>query len=231
MDQQTYLKKFSRAARWYLPRREASEVTADYKTMLSERTESGGDLVAELGKPSRAAWLLREKRAYAKWLAAFVLMALCLLAPEVWLLTARFPRPVFCMAVPLVIGLVVVILWFRRDFGVKGDIPCGLRPAVFVLIVILAAALLILWCLAQNPLVLPPNHIGPIARQVLLLAGIVTGILALWGLIQGRMTDPRWAVLYGLGLVILMLCALVMADLTSMDADPLPILSRFLGRG
>jgi hypothetical protein len=188
-------------------------------------------LVAEFGKPAQAVRLLREKRAYARWLTAFILMALCLLAPEVWLLTARFPRPAFCMAVPLVIGLVAAILWFRGDFSVKGAIPRGLLPAGFALVVILAAALLILWCLAQNPLTLPLGRIGPAAGRVLALAGAAAGILALWGLIQGRMTDPRWAVLYVFGFIVLMLCVLVMADLTSMDADPLPMLSRFLGRG
>jgi hypothetical protein len=228
MDQQTYLEKFSWAARWYLPQREASEVIADYRTMLTERTEPDVDLVAELGKPAQAARLLREKSAYARWLAAFMLMALCLLVPEVWLLTARFPRPVSWLAVPLVIGLVAAILWFRSDFSVKEAVPRGLFPAVFALVVILVAALLILWCLAQNS---PLDHIGPIARKILLLAGAAAGILAQRGLIQARVTDPRWAALYVLSFIILMFFTLLMAELTSMDTAPLPVLSRFLGRG
>jgi hypothetical protein len=229
MDQQTYLKKLSRTARWYLPRREASEVIADYKTMLSERTEPGGDLVRELGKPSQAVRLLREKRAYARWLTAFILMALCLLAPEAWLLTARFPRPTCWMAMPLVIGLIAAILWFRSDFSVKEAVPCGLLPVVFALVVILAVALLILWCLSKN---LPADHIGSIARPVLLIAGAASGILALWGLIRARMTDPRWAVLYVFGFMVLMVCALLMAELISMDLDVASsLLNRILGRG
>jgi hypothetical protein len=229
MDQETYLKKLSRTARWYLPRQEASEVIADYKTMLSERTEPGGDLVRELGKPSQAVRLLREKRAYARWVTAFILMALCLLASEVWLLTARFPRPTSWIAMPLVIGLIAVILWFRRDFSVKEAVPRGLLPAVFALVVILAVVLLILWCLAQN---LPTDHIGSIARPVLLIAGVVAGILALWGLIQARVTDPRWMVLYVFGFMVLMVCALLMAELISMDLDVASsLLNRILGRG
>jgi hypothetical protein len=230
MDKQTYLKKFSLAARWYLPRQEASEVIADYKTMLSERTEPDVDLVAELGKPSQAVRLLREKRAYARWLTAFILMALCLLAQEVWLLTARFPRPTYWMAMPLVIGLIAAILWFCRDFSVKGAIPRGLLPAVFALVVILAVALIILRCISEN---LPAGHIGSIARLVLLIAGVVAGILALWGLIQARVTDPRWAVLYVFGFIVLMICALLMADLISMDLDAASssLLNRILGWG
>jgi hypothetical protein len=231
MDQQTYLKKFSRAARWYLPWKESSAVTSDYRAMLAERTASGGDLVAELGRPAQAARLLREKGAYARWLAAFALMALCLLMPEVWLLTARFPRPISWLAAPLVIGLATALLWFRRDLWGKGAIPRGLLPAGLALVAILAATLFLLWCLAQNPLALPLGHIGPAAGRVLTLAGAAAGILALWGLVQGRMTDPRWAVLYGFGLAVLMVCALAMAELTSMDAEPLPIWGRFLGRG
>lgn len=52
MDKQTYLKRFSRAARWRLGHREAAEVVADYTELLEQRPpEQDNTLVEDLGKP------------------------------------------------------------------------------------------------------------------------------------------------------------------------------------
>lgn len=93
MDQQTYLKTLSYALRWRLPKPEADEVLADYEEMFSQcPADSDDQFIGELGGPFQAARLLTEPKAYRRWLAAFGLMAFCLLLPQCLLLRARFDQ-------------------------------------------------------------------------------------------------------------------------------------------
>jgi hypothetical protein len=221
MDKQTYLTKFTRAARWYLSPPEAAEVTADYQSMLAESGDRDRDPSIEFGQPDRAAWLLREPMSYLRWLAAFAGMALCLLVPELLLLTGRFPRPTYYLGALFVVGTAVALLSFRRRKTERSDLPRGLLPAILVLCAVLAAMCLTLLALSQGVWFsrLPLEQYGPFAQLLLSLTGTVACVLGLLGLIQARLSDQQWAALYIVSLTVLMICAIEMAQITRMDLD------------
>jgi hypothetical protein len=219
MNRQSYLKRFSCAARWCLSGKEAEEVISDYKTMLEDRPESG-DLTEELGKPFHAARLLTARTAYCRWLAVFGLLVCCLLLPEYLLLRGMFYRSSFwLLAVLLAAGVGGSLVYFRPQPGEqKGPLPKGLLPMMGVtLFALLAAGAVLLSMVAGIGGGLPLRWYGLIARWTLNLAGTAAAMLGLWGLAQARMADRRWCALYVLGLTALIVCALVLSMLTNME--------------
>jgi hypothetical protein len=212
MDKGAYLVKFSRAARWYLAEPEAAAVIADYRELV-ERPEAGSDPAAGIGAPWRAARLLAVPKAYRRWLAAFILMALCLLVPESLLLRASFSAsPDRLLALLLAAGLAASLLWFRLPpWEKRGPLPGGLRPVLAAVLVMLLLAAAVLWGMAAGA------WGGAAARRTLVLTGTLAAAAGLWGLVQARLTDRRWRAVYVLGLTALAVCVLVLFQLVRMD--------------
>lgn len=222
MDQQTYLKTLSYALRWRLPKPEVDEVLADYEEMFSQcPADSDGQFIGELGGPFQAARLLTEPKAYRRWLAAFGLMAFCLLLPQCLLLRARFDQyPAGWMFLLLAAGTAAALVWFwpKRGEGGKLPFPKGLCLMLAVLLMISAAAAAILAGLAAGVWeALPPALYGTAAYWTMSLAGTAAALFGLFGLVKARISDRRWRALYVMGLMVLSECVMVIAVLVSMD--------------
>lgn len=220
MDQNTYLKKFSRVVRWRLPESEADEVIADYHALLTQCSEESTQV---FGQPEHAARLLSEPKSYRRWLMAFDLLALCLLLSEFFLLRASYPQyPAVRMYVLFFLGSVGSLLWFRPQPGEghKPRLPKGLCPLLLGLLVLAAAVVGLLTGLMQGVWqALPAGLYGRIANGSLLLSGTIAAISGLFGLINARLSDRRWCSLYILGLTTLIESVLVHALLVNMSLD------------
>lgn len=220
MDHNRYRKTFSRAVRWRLPNAEAEDVLADYEGIFSQYP--GEIPVQELGQPLQAARLLSEPHAYHRWLAAFGLMAACLLLPWLLLLRAAFRHdPSLPMYLLFLLGAGTALIWFRPRHGARrsSPLPKGLRPVLLGLLAVVAAAAAILAGLIRQawPL-LSPDWYGRVAHGALLLAGTAGAAFGLLGLIQARIADRRWCSLYVLGLTALVGCVLMLSLLTTLSA-------------
>ena len=220
MDKQAYLKKFSRAVRWRLPKSDADEVLADYNEMIVQNWKEQEFIpIQELGNPVQSAKLLSEPKAYCRWLVVFGVMALCLLLPEFLLLRANFSHsPSLLIYTLFILGAAVSLIWFRPGHGEerKLSFPKGLLPMLLVLLVIMAAVAGIMASLIMQVWTfIPPEQYGRIAYGTLLLAGTAAAALGLLGLIKGRLSDRRWCSLYVMGLTGLAECVLVLALLVS----------------
>lgn len=220
MDKQAYLKKFSRAVRWRLPKSEADEVVTDYDEMLSQSCGKNKDMtIQEFGEPVQAAKLLSESKTYYRWLAVFGVMVLCLLISEFLLLRANFSRyPSGLIYALFMLGAAVSLIWFRprRGEGRKSPFPKRLLPMLLgLLMVMVAAAVIMAGLIIQVWTVIPPELYGRVAYGTLLLAGTAATIFGILGLIKARLSDRRWCSLYVLGLTGLAECVLVLALLVS----------------
>lgn len=227
MDKETYLKRFTRAVRWRLPKAEADEVLADYGEMLSRCCVDGREIpLEELGKPAKAAKLLTERTPYFRWLAAFAGMVICPLLCELLLLRTMFRHtPDGVVYALFLLGLTVSLIWFRPRRGERRSrsFPRLLVPALAGLLLILAIAGGILAGLVlQLWWFLPPALYGKAALATLVTAGTVAATCSVGGLIQGRLTDRRWCALYLLGLTGLVECMLLLSLLGSLSLDPSP---------
>lgn len=218
MDKQTYLKKFSRAVRWRLPKSEADEVLADYEDMLSQCCGKNVP-IQELGEPTQAAKLLSEPKTYYHWLVVLGLMVFCLLLSEFLLLRANFSHyPSGLIYTLFLLGAAVSLIWFRprRREDRKSPFPKKLLPMLLgLLMVVVAAAVIMASLIIQAWEFIPPVLYGRVAHGTLLLAGAFATILGLFGLIQARLSDRRWCSLYVMGLTGLAECVLVLALLSS----------------
>ena len=76
-----YFTQLTRAARWLLPPEEAREVLAEYRDILDAAPRDGESLRRDLGGPVEAMRLVSQPKLYHRWLAAFAVMAACLLLP------------------------------------------------------------------------------------------------------------------------------------------------------
>lgn len=220
MDKQTYLKCFSRAARWRLGHREAAEVVADYTELLAQRPpEQDNTLVEDLGKPQAAARLLTEEKPYRRWLWSFWAMIVCLLLPEL-ILTGPYlstqPRPIEYGAFAL--GLALALVWFHPG-GEKTKRPRALLWILVAMAVLLAAAAAVLACLFTGAWEnLPLERYGPTAFYTLSLASTVAVAAGIFGMIRARTDDRRWAALYVLGLTTALLSLQIITALMSLYA-------------
>ncbi len=226
MNQKTYFKKFSRIVRWTLPKAEADETLSDYEEILSRYSgEKESALVADLGDPLRAAKQLVEPRTYHRWLWAFGGMLFCLLIPELWLIKAAFSSPPFLpLFLLLLLGAGIAFFTFLpRHKEEKAPLPKGLFPALGVVLLAFAAVLVAaasmtglfsgLWTF------LPPERYGMTARLILLLAGTVSALFSVSGLVLARLSDRHWCALYLLGATVLMEAVLVLSVLCSLSLD------------
>lgn len=222
MNQKMYLKKFSHAIRWRLPKSEADEILADYQEIFSQRSkEKDNMLVQEFREPLQAARLLTDPKMYHHWLAAFGFMLICLLVSEFMLLRPR-QYPILIMIVPFVIGLVLTMIWFRscRTEKKKSLFPNGLLPifAGFIIIIVIDIVI-IMGLVMQIYNFLPDSFYGVFAYWTLELTGLVATIVGILGLIKARISDYSWCSLYIMALMVLLECALILGVLTNMDLD------------
>ena len=223
MDRQTYLKRFSFAAGWYLSAAEAGDVIADYTEMLLDRSDDTA-LSETMGKPRQAAKLLTEKKSYRRWLVAFAAMSFCLLLPQLLLLTGRFHRhrhPIWLMMLLLLAGIAVAFLRFRpRTKAARTSLPKKLLPALAVLLVVCGLAALVLMGLVNGYWeTIGPGRYGTIARRTLFLCRTASIVAAFVGLILARTTDRRWRALYLAGLTATIISVIVTATITGMSLD------------
>ena len=208
--------------RWRLPKPEADEVLADYEALFSEHLLENDDAwIQDLGEPLEAARLLTEPKVYRRWLAAFGLMASCLLLPEYLLLRARFNQyPLGLMSILLAAGTAIALICFRpqRKETARAPFPKGLCLMLSVLLLIMAAAAAVLAGLITGIWeLLPPAWYGRIAYWTMGISGTAAAVTGWFGLVKARMSDRRWRALYIMGLMVLVECVLVIANLVSMD--------------
>ena len=220
MDKQTYLKKFSLAVHWRLPKTEADEVLADYDEMICQYYKENEDIpIQEIGEPAQAAKLLSAPKTYYGWLIAFGVMAFCLLLSEFLLLRANFSHyPSVQVYTLFILGAAVSLIWFRFRRGEerKSPFPKKLLPMLLgLLMIVVVAAVIMAGLIIQAWKFIPPVLYGRVACETLLLAGTFATILGLFGLVQARLSDRRWCSLYVMGLTGLTECVLVLALLSS----------------
>lgn len=228
MDKQTYLQRFSRAARWRLGSAEAADVVADYADLLDQRTPEQADtLVEDLGKPEAAARLLTEEKPYRRWLGIFGVLMFCLLLPELLLLGVQYAynRYLLMDYGPFAVGLALALIWFRpRLYGKKTPLPRGLLWALAGVLVFGLAAGAILASLftgAWERWNWPLESYGPTAQLILCVSGTVAAAAGIHGAVRARMDDRRWGALYVLGLTTVVICMQILATLSSLDGADL----------
>ncbi len=225
MEQTVYLKKFSHALHWRLPKSEAEDILADYNDLLSQHLKDDPDFTIEkIGDPFQAARMLSDAKAYHRWLAAFGVMAFCLLVCEFLLLRSRFSVLSGAVAHILYLaGAAAALGWFfpRRRENRRSPFPKGLLPLVLGMLALGAAVgAIIFLCITQTTWDLIPAALnGRAARWALWLIGTGASVVAVFGLIQARLSNRRWCSLYIMGLTLLTECVLVLMLLTSMSLD------------
>lgn len=220
MDKQTYLQRFSRAARWRLGSAEAADVVADYADLLDLRTPEQADtLVEDLGKPKAAARLLTEEKPYRRWLWSFWIMVACLVLPERILLGPYTgSQPEFLEYGLLILGMALALRWFHPN-GEKTRRPRALLGLLAVMVVLWVAAGIVLGCLFTGAWESwPPESYGPMAFYTLVIPSIAAVVLGLLGAVRARTHDRRWAALYVLGLTTVLVCLQIVTTLMSLYA-------------
>lgn len=211
---ESYLKKLTLAARWFLPGREAEEMVEDYREMLAEARGDGGSFAP----PVRAVLEAADKKQVILWHLMFCLMALCpilamgfFLSQQVWL-EGQIPLSLLGAAVSL----------FFLGIGGKKNLQ---RPLLFSVIgagvvnagltaAILYFVIRIDWFQAM----VEAWPAGPAAVFAVKTIFVLAFFLSLLGLVFARLFDRRWRVLYILGLSTLVLCAYCLRYLWTMDA-------------
>ena len=233
-----YLSRLSRAARWYLPPAEAAEVVEDYQEIVKGRSEE--ELRRDLGTPRAAMKQLAQPKAYRRWLAVFIVLAVCVVLPAIeplwqglFSLSIQLGRPVWFFRVYDSVvpfsglffpaGLALALAWFRRN-GEKGRrLPKGVLPLLALSLLGIAWV----WCFIGGILterfvllsVLP--RVGPIYTSYLLLwaDALAMGAAGLYGLVRARLGDRRWVAVYILGLTGAALALSLHLLMTSMNLD------------
>ncbi len=246
-----YMTRLERWARWMLPRQEAEDVLADYRDIVGSPPRPEEELLRDLGKPRSVIRPLAQPRQYRTWLAAFAVMAACLLIPAysplpgglyfVWfnMFVSDIPGFTFCRFF-LIVGAAVSLVWFRPRKGeAKAPLPRAVPIALAVLLAFMALVWWAFWQLTLYPggaLVNPIFHLpfgfwwplsdvyvgGNLLMLLLECAAVPLMILGAAALVKARTRDRRWRAVYFLSLSAMMLAFAVLALLTSMDVSSAP---------
>ena len=221
-----YFTQLTRAARWLLPPEEAREVLAEYRDILDAAPRDDESLRRDLGGPVEAMRLVSQPKLYHRWLAAFAVMAACLLLPAAaplpggWRLWGFFQQFLYRFPMELMLlaaGLGVSLVWFRRrEAGKEGPLPRGVTPLLALQLAGMAVAWSVLYLAAvqpQGPMDFLQAHAGLAGHiaDILLWMGFLLSLTGLWALVQARLADRRWRAVYALSLT---MTALVMAALS-----------------
>lgn len=217
----TYFEALTRAARWHLPPAEAQEVLEDYAAMLEETPRSEEELRREVGDPTAAVMALVEPKKYRRWLLVFGMLTVWLVLPALSMLPgyaaddlenflvmlsgAFLPYPAMPV-LGLLVGILVALLWFRRQGLKTGPRPRGLLPLMLIPLAGMAAAWWVAWAVMFGAMLhwdripLQPDTIGLLINSVLGGSGLASALLGLWALVRARLKDRRWAALFILAL-------------------------------
>jgi len=229
MNKKTYLERFSRLAHWRLPPSEAEEVIADYEELVSAHPEDGTALVKTLGDPLVAVKLLGMTKEYLCWMAIFGLLCVSLIYFCLDMLIEGYCPYGFGhlydldkILFYLSIGLLSFWKW-KSPKGKSGKCP-GLLPALLGMLVpagVLAAVTvsmcIILLGFLKGELSLPVFWIAHVMRTSLCLAGTVSFIAALTGLVKSRIWNRRWLALVIMAVTVLFLCMQMVLLIRSLD--------------
>lgn len=238
-----YMARVSRAARWMLPWKEAEDVIADYRDMTGTPSRSEEALYRDLGRPWQAVKPLRQPKAYRLWAAVFAILSACILLPAAVPLTSVFrlfwrfdlsANRLWQVCLPA--GLVLSLVWFRRQGGKSPRLSQAILP---VLILLLAGLIAVWWFLGQlivfpngaiaqdpdltrvffGPASVPANRAGETIHIALAGLSIVSAVLGVAGLVMARVGDRRWLAAYTLGLTLIALSVSVLTFLTGMTLE------------
>lgn len=224
-----YLTKLERWARWMLPAREAEEVLADYRDIVSDP-----ELRQGLGKPRSVIRPLAQPRQYYAWLAVFAVMAVCILALGISGTAIGFPLWLYLFdgwvshpygAYLAALGAVVAMVWFRLK-GRKGQRLSRAIPVLLaVLLACIGAVLLFCWGCSRDfdgfcqmwglvRVWIGPNETAPASLYLSRIAmGNGAALIALAGLIaliKARSRDRRWAAVYVLAVTAILVALLTL---------------------
>lgn len=225
MKKKSYLESVTLWARWCLPKKEADEVTADYKELLAEDSRSEQQLLKDFGTPYQAVRPLTRAESYRGWLVVFAVLAACGMGLG-WITFSPWAwdnASMLWIRVLWGVGLVISLVWFWRKQP-KSPLPKGLVPMLFPMPVLACAALGISWWLVKlfrddveavnSSWILPFCHAFPQAIEIL---GLLFGLLVIYALVKARISDRRWAAVYAIGMTSLFVLANLTVLFTSLD--------------
>lgn len=233
---QDYMARLERWARWMLPRQEADDVLGDYRDIAADP-----ELGRELGKPRQVIKPLVQKKQYRAWLAAFAVMALCILAPGIsptfigyplWRLLfdgwVEHPFGAYLTA----LGVVLALVWFRLRGHKEGRLPWAIPILLAVFLVCIGAVLLFCWTCSRDfdafleawgriKLWIGPNADASrsfyLSQMAMCYGSPILAFLGVYGLVKARTEDRRWAAVYVLAATAMLTALLVVNWTGRMD--------------
>jgi len=237
MGKKQYLSKFSRSAGWRLGAAEAEEAIRDYRELVYQEGRDEAKLIQELGDPVQAAWMLTDARSFKRWRWVFGILVCCALfiagwawdglpfywriwhnSMDVWV---EFVQVI----APLVVGLPLAVVWFRRDGHKAGPVSMWLLLAAAAVALAGGAMLFQVWrCFDVQWVQLGEDGFGPTTAEHAsavgwtIYVGSLSALAGALGLLPARYKDRRWAALFILGLTVSVLC--VACQCTLLAADP-----------
>lgn len=234
-----YLSRLSRAARWYLPAAEASEVLEDYRELIEQEPRSEEELFREVGTPRDAVGRLVQIRAYRKWLAVFAFLAVCVLLPaadvilsvlseellrrfQIWFVTGGIARTSWYAEWMFPLGTMLGLVWFQRSGRKERALPKGIVPLLLVLLLGMGWVSFLAWVIFTEQWDVLNSLFSGRAWPVWLTLGadaFAAGLLGMLGLVKARLADRRWRAVYVLGLTGAVLCVFLWKMFSSMSLD------------
>ncbi len=229
LTREQYLKKFSWAARWRLLPPESEEAIADYRELVFREGRDELKLAEELGRPTQAARLLTDGKAYRRWLAVFAVLVfgLFLLVKWVWngrSVTTRL-LSVSCVWYPVLVmavGVSLSLCWFRRHGQKSGKLSARLLPATAAVLVFGIG--ITIWTLAVADPAFLGSAVGEswqimLHRELLIDGEIACALAALLGLVLAKCRDRRWLALYVPALTVAAMCGFLLFTFSYSNTD------------
>lgn len=219
MKRRSYRERLVRAVRWRVSETDANEIISDYDEILSQWPDNQDDAIIEnIGEPVQVARMLVQKKEYHRWLLVFCSLIFCLFLQESVLLGISFGRgSSLIVNWFFLLGLVISLLYIIPHHKIKDKRSRSLLVLLLVMLVSTAVGFIFLiGLLMQLWTTIPDSQYGPISYCVLLFLGTTSAILGVYGLVQARLENRRWIVLYVLGLSILTACAIFFIKQTSL---------------
>jgi len=213
MKKRDFIRRFSNALRWYLPRSECIDILSDYEIILQQQSNEGEEFIQRFDKPEREARKLIIPKAYYQWTAVFVLSLICIFLLTVLAISNEQP-----VIIEMVIWLVGTLnsLFCVLNGKIIGKNKKSTSNRVKLVFAFLILFVLVFGCVLCTLLFSQKLHITPllfIAKSVcalLLFVGIIS-------LIKSRIDDGRWMSIYVLCLTIVLLFSIIFSVLYNMD--------------
>lgn len=155
-----YMTRLERWARWMLPHQEAEDVLADYRDIVGTPPRPDDELLRDLGKPRNVIRPLTTPKVYRIWLAVFIVMTVCILAPGVsgttfigavlWLYLfdgfASYPYGAYLA----VLGAVTALVWFRWQGRKEGKLPKAIPVLLAVFLACIGWVMWFCWACSRD---------------------------------------------------------------------------------